>query len=96
MNATKLRKIRNRLATLRLSPQSARALESLARQLGRQPVKRGKEPMWESTNFDLFPLSIPHHGGRDIPVGTRNSILDQLEDDILAWDEELLEENGDD
>jgi hypothetical protein len=93
MNAKKLGKIRSRLAAMRLSPQGARALEKLARQLGRQSVKRGKEPMWESTDFRLFPLSIPHHGGRDLPIGTKNSILDQLEDDILAWEEELSEED---
>ncbi len=93
MHATKLGKIRSRLAAMRLSPQRARALESLAGQLGRRSVKRGKEPMWESAEFSLFPLSIPHHGGRDLPVGTKNSILDQLEDDLLAWEEELSEED---
>ena len=93
MYAKKLGKIKSRLAAMRISPQGARALERLARQLGRQPVKRGKEPMWESAKFSLFPLSIPHHGGRDLPVGTRNSILNQLEDDILAWEEELSEED---
>ncbi len=49
--------------------------------------------MWESAGFGLFPLAIPHHGGRDLPVGTKNSILNQLEDDILAWEEELSEED---
>lgn len=93
MHSKKLRKIRSRLAAMRLSPQGARALEKLAGQLGRQSVKRGKEPMWESAEFNLFPLSIPRHGGRDLPVGTKNSILDQLEDDILAWEEELSEED---
>jgi len=93
MNPRKLGKIRSRLAAMRQSPQGARALEGLARQLGRQLVKRGKEPMWESAVFKLFPLAIPHHGGRDLPVGTRNSILDQLEDDILSWEEKLSEED---
>ena len=94
MNAKKLGKIRSRLAAMRLSPQGARALERLAGQLGRQSVRRGKEPMWESADFKLFPLAIPRHGGRDLPVGTKNSILNQLEDDILAWEEKLSE--GDD
>ena len=83
---------------LRRAPQKARALESLARKLGRKPVKRGKEPMWESTEFDeLSPLSIPHHGGRDLTKGTRNSILIQLDDDVIAWKERLMEhEDGPD
>ncbi len=93
MNARKLGRLRSRLAEMRRSPQRARALESLARQLGRQRAKRGKEPMWESAGFGLFPLAIPHHGGRDLPVGTKNSILNQLEEDILAWEEELSEED---
>lgn len=93
MNAKKLGKIRSRLAAMRLSPQGARALEKLAGQLGRRPVKRGKEPMWENVDFKLWPLAIPHHGGRDLSAGTKNSILDQLEDDILAWEEKLSEED---
>ena len=80
MNATKLGKIRNQLAALRRSPQGARALENLARKLGRKPVKRGKEPMWENTNFGLYPLAIPHHWGRDLSIGVKNSILDHFRD----------------
>jgi hypothetical protein len=54
---------------------------------------RGKEPIWVSTEFeDLFPLSIPRHGGRDIAPGTKDSILDQLELDVISWDERLAEE----
>lgn len=94
MNEKKLGKIRSQLASMRLAPQKARALESLARKLGRQPVKRGKEPMWESKEFDLFPLSIPHHSSRDLSPGTKNSILNQLEDDILAWEEQLSDEDN--
>ena len=79
---------------MRRSPQKAGALEGIARRLGRRLVKRGKHPMWESTEFaGLFALSIPRHGDKDLATGTRNSILDQLEDDILTWDEKLtLEE----
>jgi len=36
-----------------------------------------------------IPLSIPHHGGRDLAPGTRNSILNVLEADVLAWEERL-------
>ena len=93
MDQNKLQKLRKELADLRRSPQRARALESLAKRLGRKLVKRGKHPMWESTEFDwLFPLSIPHHR-KDLPQKTRKSILDQLDTDIDAWDERLLEED---
>jgi hypothetical protein len=51
-------------------------------------VNRGKEPTFESEAFpNLRPLAIPNHKGRDMPRGTKNSILTQLEDDIDAWDE---------
>jgi len=49
--------------------------------------------MWVSSEFPtLFPLSIPHHGGRDLAIGTQRSILDQLEDDVLAWEGKLENE----
>lgn len=50
--------------------------------------------MWMSEYFNLPPLSIPHHGNRDLPNPTRNSILNQLEDDLLCWSE-YLENTGD-
>lgn len=90
MNRKNLNKVKRELAHLRHSPQKAATLESLAGRLGRKLVKRGKEPMWENTEFgDLFVLSIPRHGGRDLSPGVQRSILDQLEDDVLAWEEWL-------
>lgn len=77
---------------MRRSPQKAISLQGLAKQLGRKPVKRGKEPTWESEQFpELYAVTIPDHGGKDIPIGTKNSILTQLEDDLIAW-EALLDE----
>ena len=91
MNPRKLAKISGDLAALRPGAHKAREFESLAQRLGRELVKRGKHPMWESTVFDeLDALSIPRHGGKDIPPGTKKSILNQLEDDLLAWEERLL------
>lgn len=93
MNRKKLKKLSRELARLRRAPQRAQALESLAQALGRKLDNRGKEPVWVSTEFnDLRPVSIPHHGSSDVSIGTKNSILDQLEDDILAWDMILKEE----
>jgi hypothetical protein len=81
MNRKNLNKVRRELAKLRRSPQKPAALESLAGRLGRKLVKRGKEPMWENAEFgELFVLSIPRHGGRDLSPGVQRSILDQLED----------------
>ncbi len=87
MDDRKLGKLRGEVEALRRAPQKASALERIAKKLGRELVKRGKEPMWENKEFDeLRSLAIPHHGGKDLPPGTRNSILNQLEDDILAWE----------
>jgi hypothetical protein len=89
MDRIKLGRIRRRLAELRRVQPKARELQAVAGQLGRKPVKRGKEPMYESEPFPhLRPLSIPNHKGRDMAPGTRNSILNQLEEDADAWEEE--------
>jgi hypothetical protein len=96
MNRKNLNKVRRELAQLRRSPQKAATRESLAGRLGRKLVKRGKEPMWENTEFgELFVLSIPRHGGRDLSQGVQKSILDQLEDDVLAWEERLGDDEDD-
>jgi hypothetical protein len=95
MNRRKLHRLKRELAALRRSPQKAAAFERFARKLGRKPVKRGKEPMWESAEFDLYALAIPHHGGRDLAPGTQNSILNQLENDLAAWDQKLGDEEAD-
>lgn len=97
MNSNKLTKLRGELAALRRKTTNARGYEALAAALGRKKNDRGKHPMWMSERFDLPPLSIPHHGGKDIAKPTAKSILDQLEDDIMAWDEYLKEwEDGED
>lgn len=93
MTPSKIAKLRREWESLRGRPVKAAELESLARKLGRKRnTSRGKEPVWESTEFsDLFPLAIPSHGARDLPIGTRRSILDQLEDDLNKWEETLDE-----
>jgi hypothetical protein len=73
-------------------------IEALAIELGRKRRrgKRSKEPTWISKEFDdLFPLAIPHHGGRDLTIGTKNSILSQLELDIAEWERRLDEKDRD-
>ena len=94
MDRRKLEKIEQEIEAARGSPQKANRLERIAKRLGRKSVKRGKEPTWESTDFNhLYPLSIPHHGGKDIPTGTAKSILDQLQEDVDAWREWLDNDN---
>ena len=85
MNESGLTKLRGVLASMRRKQVAASEVERVAKQLGRVVSKRGKHPMWVSEEFlDLWPLSIPHHGSSDLSVSTRNSILNQLEDDIMA------------
>jgi hypothetical protein len=93
MDRKKLDKCQRELEALRRGQQKARKLQALAKKLGRKKVKRGKEPTWESDLPGCYPLSIPDHGGKDIPPGTCNSILDQLEGDIIAH-ETTLSSNG--
>jgi hypothetical protein len=89
MNARKPDKLRRQIAEMRRSPRQSVELERVAGQLGRKLVKRGKEPTWENENFPtLRPLSIPDHPG-DLANGTKNAILTQLDDDIIAWDDQL-------
>ena len=92
MNTRNLDQIMRRIEQARLSPQKARDLESIAKQLGRTKVNRGKEPMWENDLPGRPPLSIPHHSSRDIAIGTRNRILDILEEDVMAFLEILDQE----
>ena len=91
MDRKRLRKLRREMETLRRSQPKAMTLVSFARRLGRKKVNRGKEPTYESAHFpDAWPLTIPMHRGRDLPPGTRDSILDQLDaGDLLLWDERL-------
>jgi predicted RNA binding protein YcfA (HicA-like mRNA interferase family) len=96
MNRKKLEKLRREIEQRRASPQKATAIERLARKLGRRKVKRGSEPTWESDLPGVYPMGIPHHGNKDLAPGTRNNILNQLEEqDLAAW-EAKLSSNGHD
>jgi hypothetical protein len=92
MNRKQLNKLRRAIDGLRRSSPKAIEIQKLAKQLGRKKVKRGKEPTWESREFqDLRPLSIPDHGGKDLSPGVKHSILNQLEDDLICWDERMIQ-----
>ncbi|MGB0086537.1 MAG: type II toxin-antitoxin system HicA family toxin [Rhodomicrobiaceae bacterium] len=97
MDLDKLNKLKRELSELRRSPQKPRTLERIAARLGRKEVKRGKEHVWESTEFKIHPLSIPHHGGKDLSPGTQRNIINFLESyDIAAWEERLNSEDEQD
>lgn len=77
----KIDKLRRELIALRARKRSLRATELIkfAERIGRQHVKRGKEPTYERPGWS--PLTIPNHPG-NLTIGTASSILDQLEEDI--------------
>lgn len=85
--SSRLRRARRALQDLRRHTGTIKATDliSVAGMLGRKPVgKRGKEPTYE---FDTpyrwaRALTIPYHGGHDVPVGTACSILAHLESDL--------------
>lgn len=91
MNRRKLNKIKQEVDGFRARGGiKSSELESLARRLGRDRSIRGKEPTWVNKQFPyLRPLSIPHHGSRDLNKYTAGGILDQLEEDIEQWEEVL-------
>ena len=93
MNREKLDKIRKLVEEFRKKGGiRSSELESLARALGRVPSKRGKHRTWVNQTFpDFRPLSIPHHGSKDLNRITANNILDQFELDMDKF-EELIEE----
>lgn len=95
MKRNKLDKLKREGERLRRSAANAEALQKYAKSLGRKLAKRGKEPTWLNKEFPtLRPLSIPDHGGKDLAIGTKNSILNQLEDDQIAWDEKITSEEA--
>lgn len=93
INREKLNKLRKRFEELRKKGGIGYSeLESLAEALGRVRSKRGKHLTWINKAIpDLPPLSIPHHGSKDLNKYTANDILDKLEIDIEKL-EELIEE----
>lgn len=97
MNRKRIDKLREEVEQL-LSRKvvKVRELESLAGRLGRKRHPRGKEPAWVSEVFsDLWPVSIPHHGGDTINRFTARGILVQLAGDLDRYEREIDESNDD-
>ena len=93
MNQKKLSKLRREVKAFRQKGGvKSRELESLARAFSRELHSRGSEPNWVSTVFhDLRPISIPHHGGKDLNKFTARAILDQLENDIERFERQITD-----
>lgn len=101
MNKKKLKKIKQTMREMQMSPQGRRSeeLTSIALQLGRKLFNRGKEPTYVKEIDPCLspPLSIPNHSG-DMAIGTVRSILNQLLLDCDEWEMHLqtLEDAEDD
>ncbi len=96
MNKPKLRKLKKQLERMRNRSASIRSeeLASFAGQVGRVMDPRGKEPTYVSEALpNSRPLSIPAHSGT-MKRYTAESILDALEQDLLAYEEMLEQEEG--
>ena len=88
MDRKTLDELRAELEAMRGVPQRPGDVANFAERLGRNRMRgRRGEPTWVS-DFDIPNLSIPIHSG-DLKKGTQKSILIQLEDDFLAWEEKL-------
>ena len=71
-------------------------IQGLAARLGREKgeLRQGAD-LGERRVSELRPLSIPDHGGgRDLSPRVRKSVLNELENDIDAWDQKLTEEEN--
>jgi len=94
MTPNHLAKIKQTLLDMQRSPGSIKVLEleGMARALGRQKVKRGKEPVFARHADPRLspPLSIPHHSS-GLKIGTAKSIVEALLKDVVAWEVFLRE-----
>jgi len=92
MNFKSLERIRRRLEDYRAAPANIPSgeLVKVAKSLGRRRKKKRRgEPIYISTIFpQLSPLRIPSHPGA-LPRYTALSVLNQLDEDILQWEEYL-------
>jgi hypothetical protein len=97
MNRAQLARIRHDVEDLARSPKGRKAREfiRIAQRLGRQPVKRGKEPTWIRRDEPAFtfPLSIPNHPG-DMKPGTARSITETFFDDLDVWEQFLDQQDA--
>ncbi len=90
MTLRRVAQLRMRIAELRRARDvKSRDIVRLAQAVGRKPDnKRGKEPTYVHPELrNRRPLSIPNHP--TLAPGTKNNILDDLEGDLDAYEENL-------
>jgi hypothetical protein len=90
MDKKKVRKLKIRLASLCARESNIKAAEMVrfAESLGRVRSERGKEPTYVSIYFPHHsPISIPGHA-RSLYRFTAGNILDALEQDLVALEEQ--------
>jgi hypothetical protein len=94
MNKRRLKKLVQEMRSLRNRAGSIteRDLIGIAKKLGRTKFKRGDHPTYISIPFhDLKPVTIPSH--RTMNRHTALAILDDLDNDVFRWREELRKSN---
>ncbi|WP_143762962.1 hypothetical protein [Ramlibacter tataouinensis] len=87
MNLRKINKLEAELRAVLKSPSSRSStyMRSLAKQVERKMVNRGKEPTFERHDPPpLPPLTIPGHPG-DLSIGVVRSVANQLLNDLDEW-----------
>jgi len=90
MTPKRLAKLKRELTALARASVTARDMEQIASALGRQKVKRGKEPTWEQTELENRPpLAIPHHGSANLSPGVKSATIAVLSRDVECWEEKL-------
>ncbi len=88
MNSKKLRKIKEALEGIKKSPsgRTFNEFKTIAGQLGRVRVNRGKEPTFEKVGPPPLPvLTIPGHPS-DLKQGTARQIAFSLLNDCDEWE----------
>jgi predicted nucleic acid-binding OB-fold protein len=100
MTREKLRKIQRQIDALRRTAVTHSDVASVANQLGRKRLKGAmarKEPTFISTVFaSARPISIPDHGSRNLSPIVKKNVLNDLEEDILRFQEMLRKEEEND
>src|SRR5688572_17410793 len=90
MTEVKLEKIKQLIARCRRKTNTHRDLEAIVIALKRRRVKRGKEPTYESTVFlNVNVITIPDHAGKTLKKGLAANILNQCEEDVFRFEEQI-------
>ncbi len=90
MDRKRLDKLCAAIEAARRSPQKADDLEALAKMAGRKQESGGNHPMWISAFPQHRAFPIERHGGNpDLSPHVRKVVLNHLETDAIAWEENL-------